>query len=82
MQMRRLAITATLAGALMTACGGGGLSDQEREEAMAGCLDGGATQAQCECIVDYYDEQGVESGEDLTQEIITGAVQACAGATG
>lgn len=80
--MRRLAIAATFAGALMAACGGGGLSEQERTDYMAGCTGAGSSEAECQCNLDYFDEQGVESAADITPEIVVGAVTACVGQTG
>lgn len=78
--MRKLIATAAIATGLLAACGGGGLSDDAKAEILQGCLSSGATENQCQCIVDFYDDAGVESPEDLTQGLVTEAATTCAGA--
>ena len=78
--MRKLIVTAAIATGLLAGCGGGGLSDEAKAQIIEGCMSSGATRTQCQCIVDFYDKAGVESPEDLTEEIVSEAATTCAGA--
>ncbi len=76
--MRKLVISTTIVAAVLAGCGGG-LSEEAKAAILRGCLDSGASQAQCECVVEHYDEAGVETPEDLTPELVEEAALACAG---
>ena len=80
--MRKVIATAAIAAGLLAACGGGGggLSDEAKAEILEGCLSSGATESQCQCIVDFYDEAGVENPEDVTEDILRESARTCAGA--
>ena len=75
--MRKLMATAAIAAGLLAACGGG-LSDDAKAEILAGCMDGGATESQCQCVVDFFEEAGVTSPDDLTEEIVDESARTCA----
>ena len=77
--MRRVVMAATLASSLLAACGGG-LSEQDRTDFVAGCMSSGSSRSQCECAIDYFEDNGVKSPDDLTPQLQAEAATACAGA--
>ena len=79
--MRKLIATAAMAAGFLAACGGG-LSDEAKAEIIEGCMSAGATRSQCQCVADFYDEAGVVSPEDLTEEIVSEAARTCAAVPG
>ncbi len=76
---RKLVVAATIVVGFLSGCGGG-LSEQDRTDFVAGCVSTGSSQSQCECMLEFLEGEGVTSPEDLTPELQTEAATSCAGA--